>query len=163
MRRLFLLVLAYGTAACAPAPPPLSHAADSPEALGRAVVERLATRDVAGLRQLMLTRDEFEAHVWPHLPASRPDTNMPMSFVWNRLQQQSEGHLAQTIARHGGQPLTFVGIATTGAASDYGTVRVDRDSMMTVRTASGDVEEVKLFGSIVRQGAHYKVFSYVTE
>jgi hypothetical protein len=162
MRRLLLLMLC-GTAACAPAPPALSHAADSPEALGRAVVERLTTRDVAGLRQLMLTRDEFEAHVWPYLPASRPETNMPMSFVWNRLQQQSEGYLAQAVARHGGQPLTFVGIATTGAASDYGTVRVDRDSTMTVRTASGDLEEVKLFGSIVRQGSHYKVFSYVTD
>ena len=162
MRRL-LLVLLCGTAACASAPPPLTHAADSPEALGRAVVERLAARDTEGLRQLMLTRDEFETHVWPHLPASRPETNMPMSFVWNRLQQQSEGHLAQVVARHGGQPMTFVGIATTGDSSAYGAVHVDRESTLTVRTAAGAVEEVRLFGSIVRQGSRYKVFSYVTD
>lgn len=162
MRRL-LAFLIVSTAACASPPPPLTHTVDSPEALGRAVVERLAASDLDGLRQLMLTRDEFEAHVWPHLPASRPETNMPMSFVWNRLQQQSEGRLAQVVARHGGQPMTFISIATAGASSAYGTVRVDRESTMTVRTASGEVEEVRLFGSMVRQGTRYKVFSYVTD
>lgn len=162
MKRL-LLVLLSAMAACAPAPPPLTNAVDSPDALGRAVLERLAARDTEGLHQLMLTRDEFEAHVWPYLPASRPETNMPMSFVWNRLQQQSQGHLAQVVARHGGQSLTFVSIATTGESSEYGEVRVDRESTMTVRTAAGEVEEVKLFGSIVRQGSRFKVFSYVTD
>lgn len=162
MRRL-LAMLIVGTAACASPPPPLTHAADSPEALGRAVLERLAARDTDALRQLMLTRDEFEAHVWPHLPVSRPETNMPMSFVWNRLQQQSHGHLAQAVARHGGQPMTLVSIATTGESSEYGEVHVDRESTMTVRTATGEVEDVKLFGSIVRQGSRYKVFSYVTD
>jgi len=161
MRRL-VLFLVVGTAACT-SPPPLTHAADSPEALGRAVVERLAARDIEGLRQLMLTRDEFKAYVWPHLPASRPETNMPMWFVWNRLQQQSQGHLAQVVARHGGQPMTFVSIATTGESSEYGSVWVDRESTMTVRTAAGDVEEVTLFGSIVRQGSRYKIFSFVTD
>ena len=162
MTRL-LLALLCATAACAPAPPPLTNAADSPEALGRAVLERLAARDTEGLRQLMLTREEFEAHVWPHLPASRPETNMPMSFVWNRLQQQSQGHLARVVARHGGQPMILVSIATSGESSEYGAVRVDRESTLTVRTAAGEVEEVKLFGSIVRQGSRYKVFSYVAD
>ena len=161
--RALLAAVACAAVACAPAPVPLSGAVDSPEALGRAVVERVSRRDLEGLRKLMLTRDEFEVYVWPHLPVSRPETNMPMSFVWNRLQQQSEGRLAQAVARHGGAPLTFVSIDFKGASSNYGDVRVDRDSTVTVRTATGEIEQLQLFGSMVRQGSGYKVFRYVTD
>lgn len=153
-------LLAWGCTAPLPA---LEHTHDSPEALATAVLEHLARRDHAGLAGLMMTRDEFEAHVWPKLPVSRPGTNMPMAFVWNRLKQQSDASLARTLARHGGGPLTLVAIEFTGAHTDYGTVGVDRDSIITVRNGAGEVERVKLFGSALRQGTHYKVFSYVTD
>ncbi len=151
------------TSGCAPSAPPLQGAVESREALGRAVVERVAARDVAGLRQLMLTRDEFAAHVWPHLPTSRPGTNMPMAFVWNRLRQQSEGRLAQVVSHYGGTTARFVEITTRGETTTYGDVVVHRDSRITLQHASGDVEQVELFGSVVRQGSRWKVFSYVTD
>lgn len=151
------------TAACVAPPPSLSHAADSPEALARSVLAHLAAQDRAGLERLMLTRDEFEALVWPHLPVSRPETNMPMSFVWNRLRQQSDGRLAQVVAAHGGAPYTFVAIAFTGERSSYGGVSVVRDSVITVRTAAGSVERLELFGSMIEQDGRYKVFSFVTD
>lgn len=150
-------------AACRPPAPALSHTSHSPDALARALLDRLAARDQAGLEQLRLTRDEFETHVWPHLPASRPETNMSVAFVWNRLDQQSDGRLAQLLAAHGGMPYTFVALEFRGARTTYGDVEVVRDSVMTVRTAAGDIEQLELFGSMIAQGGRYKVFSYVTD
>lgn len=153
-------LLAWG---CGAPVPTLQHTYDSPEALATAVLDRLARRDQVGLVELAMTRDEFEAHVWPKLPVSRPGTNMPMAFVWNRLKQQSDASLARTLARHGGAPLTLVAVEFTGPHTDYGTVGVDRESVITVRNGAGEVERVKLFGSALRQGTRYKVFSYVTD
>ena len=149
--------------ACSPAAPPLTNTSDSPEALARAVLDRLAANDRAGLERLQLTRDEFERHVWPHLPASRPETNMPMSFVWGRLAQQSEARLSQVLARHGGQRYTLVSVTFHGERSQHGDVQVLRDSALTVRTPAGTTEELELFGSMIVQDGRCKVFSYVTD
>lgn len=160
---LVLLAALLSAAACRPAAPVLADTNDSPEALVRTLLDRLAARDEAGLERLRLTRDEFEAHVWPHLPASRPETNMSMAFVWNRLDQQSDGRLAQLLAAHGGTRYTFVALEFRGARTSYGDVEVVRDSVVTVRTAAGAVERLELFGSMIGQGGRYKVFSYVTD
>jgi hypothetical protein len=162
MVRAALVTGAMLLAGCAAPPRALQSTAESPEALATAVLDALARRDEAGLRALMITRDEFEAHVWPKLPASRPETNMSLAFVWNRLAQQSDARLAQTLASYGGRPLTLVAVEFTGAHSDYGTVSVGRESVLTIRDEAGEVSRVKLFGSAVRQGTRYKVFSYVT-
>lgn len=164
MTRAVVVLGALLALGCTAPMPALQHTYDTPEALATAVLEHLADRDQAGLAGLMMTRDEFEAHVWPKLPVSRPGTNMPMAFVWNRLAQQSDASLARTLARHGGERLTLVAVEFTGAHTDYGTVGVDRESVITVRNGAGQVERLKLFGSALRQGTtHYKVFSYVTD
>lgn len=144
-------------------PAHLAHAAESPEALAEAILDRLAAADRAGLERLMLTRDEFEALVWPHLPVSRPATNMPISFVWNRLRQQSDGRLSQVLAVHGGTSYALVRLEFAGDRSRYGGATVARDSVMTVRTPAGGIERLELFGSMIEQDGRYKVFSFVTD
>jgi len=41
------------------------------------LTEAMHAGDLERLRSLVLTRDEFWAHVWPYLPASRPERNVP--------------------------------------------------------------------------------------
>ncbi len=143
--------------------PPLSNTFGSPEDLGRAVLRLLLSRDLAGLRTLALTRDEFEAWVWPRLPASRPERNMPMDFVWDRLHQRSELSLAATMARHGGHPMSLDAVLFEGETTDYVDFLVRRDTVLVVRTADNVVEKVRLFGSLLTMGDRHKVFSFVVD
>jgi len=153
------LVLA---AACTPPLPPLDPAFDSPEALARAILERYAAGDADGLRRLALTEQEFRQRVWPELPASRPERNLPFFYVWGDLKQKSDGSLATLIARHRGRHVQLDAIRF-GARTPYKTFVVHRDSVFAIRDSGGPVEEVRLCGSMIEQDGRWKVFSYVVD
>jgi hypothetical protein len=40
---------------------------------------------------------------------------------------------------------------------------VMRDSELTVRTAAGEIDTVRLFGAVVSDGYRYKLFSFVVD
>ena len=102
-------------------------------------------------------------HVWPHLPASRPDRNVPFEFAWNMLHQTSEGYLQQTMGRLE-QELHAVGqVQFAGAATDYGDVTVHRDTEVIVTDPDGKQRTVRLFGAMIEQDGRWKVFSYVAD
>src|SRR5687767_8103866 len=78
---------------CSRGAPPLLNASSSSQDLASAVLEALAQRDANRLRALALSEREFRDHVWPELPASRPERNLPFSYVWGDLRQKSEESL----------------------------------------------------------------------
>jgi hypothetical protein len=160
---LIVIALVAGAAGCARPAPALANTFASPEALAREVLARLARHDQAGLQSLAVTHDEFEAHVWPKLPASRPERNVPMSFVWGRLTQQSDLSLAGTVSRLGGQSFTLQQVLFEGETTDYGAFTVRRESVLVVRTPQGTVERLKVFGSVLTMNDQHKVFSYVVD
>lgn len=101
--------------------------------------------------------------MYPKLPASRPERNTSVSFVWGRLKQQSDLSLAGTVARHGGRSYTLQEVIFEGETTDYGTFTVQRESVLVVRTPEGTVERIKVFGSMLVMDGRCKVFSYVTD
>lgn len=161
------LLLASGVVpliGCRPQATVFEHTLESPEAVARAVLEGLNTRDVAGLQELAITRHEFRKLVWPKLPAAKPGRNIPWDYVWNDLSSKS---LMQLQARlHEWQPTgdsAVVKVEFTGETTDYETFRVRRKSTVTLRTPDGQEARHRLFGAIVEQGGRYKVFSYVVD
>lgn len=164
MRVFMVLGVLIASAACSPAPPPLEPRFDSPEALARAVLDRYAAGDADGLRRLAVTEPEFRARVWPELPASRPERNLPFSYVWGDLKQKSDASLSSLLARHRGRRLELTGVRF-GAQTPYTSYVVHRDTVLTVRDAESDgpPEEVRLSGSLIEQGGRWKVFSYVVD
>ena len=60
---------------------------------------RWSRRDRARLDALALSEQEFRDHVWPDLPAARPERNLPFSYVWGDLHQKSNISLARDAAR----------------------------------------------------------------
>ena len=156
-------------AACsAPAEPTrtavsLSHTFESPEALAQAVLTRLAQNDVAGLRALPLSEAEFREHVWPELPTSRRERNVPFGYAWGQLQQQSDGHLENTFARYAGKPLTFLRTRYTGETTTYQSFTVMRDSEIIAADGTGRELIVRLYGSAMVKDGRYKMFSYVVD
>jgi hypothetical protein len=160
---LLALLALISPAGCTRPVPPLTATFDTPEGLAREVLVRLARNDQAGLRALALTHDEFEAHVYPKLPASRPERNTSVSFVWGRLKQQSDLSLAGTVSRYGGRSYTLQEVLFEGETTDYGSFSVRRESVLVVRTPEGTVERIEVFGSMLIMNGHHKVFSFVTE
>jgi hypothetical protein len=141
---------------------PRDPAAPSAEAVAEAVLDALERRDRDRLRSLAVAEQEFREHVWPKLPASRPERNLPVSYVWGELRQKSEGRLAHTLARHGGRSYELAAVRFAGV-TDYGTYRIHREATLHVRDGTGTEQDLRLLGSMIEQDGRWKVFSYVTE
>lgn len=148
-------------AACG-SPPPLEPTFPSSSALAGAVLEALADRDRVTLDRMALSEREFRDHVWPRLPASRPDRNLPFSYVWGELRQKSTATLSETLARHGGQRYDLLDV-DFGEVSDYGTYRVHREATLRIRRPDGTEALVRVCGSMIEQDNAWKVFSYVID
>ena len=91
-----------------------------------AVLDAIQRRDITTLRSLALNEQEFREHIWPELPASRPERNLPFSYVWGDLHQKSEAALAQTLARHGGRRYMLVSVRFAGESTRYPSYTVYR-------------------------------------
>ena len=144
-------------------PEPLAHTYPSLDAMARVAISAAGVGDAGALRDLALTEDEFRAHVWPLLPASRPERNVPFEFVWGTLHQNSEGHLRQSLRALGGREMTLVRAETVGETTDYGGVVVHRDTRLVVKDAAGQEQTVRLFGSVVERRGRYKIFSFIVD
>lgn len=141
--------------------PQLAGTQPSVEALATAVLDAVAGRDEAALGRLSLDEGEFRAVVWPELPASRPERNLPVEYVWGDLDQKSRAKLAEMLANHGGRRYTLVSVEFTGGDTRYESFVVHRNSRLRVRDAGGEELSLRLFGSVLQTSdGRFKVFSY---
>ncbi|OFW14114.1 MAG: hypothetical protein A3F70_01265 [Acidobacteria bacterium RIFCSPLOWO2_12_FULL_67_14] len=159
----FGIYLAAALIGCRPSGPLLSQTYPSPHATAAAVLQALEQRDIATLRSLALSEQEFREHVWPELPAARPERNLPFSYGWGDLHQKSEAALAQTLVRHGGRRYQLVSVRFDGDATSYPSYRVHRETVLQVRDERGEVADVRLFGASLEKDGVWKVFSYVVD
>ena len=150
-------------AACNAAPPLLANTYPSPAALATAVLSAVERRDTTELRDLALSEEEFREHVWPELPAARPERNLPFSYVWGDLRQKSEASLERMVARHGSRRYALVAVRSAGETTRYPSYIVSRETVLQVRDETGAVTELRLFGSIIEKDGGWKVFSYVVD
>ena len=158
-----LLIAAAGlmfVIACRPAPAPLAHTQESAEAVATALIAAMVSGDVQALEQLALSETEFRQRIWPELPASRPERNLPFSYVWGDLHQKSNQSLQQLLAKHKGHKYTLDSVRF-GDVTEYPTFKVHRDSVFIVRGA--DEPEIRLCGSMIEADGRWKVFSFVAD
>lgn len=155
-----LLAICLCMAACGS---PLPGAAPSAERLAQAVLDAVAARDEAALRRLALDEQEFRQHVWPDLPASRPERNLSFSYVWGDLRTKSNTGLETVLREYGGRRFELERIRFTGATTQYQTSMVHRESRLDVRGPEGTPETIQLFGAVIERAGGFKVFSYVVD
>jgi hypothetical protein len=144
LRRALWLVLAAFLAVSAGCRPALPHATRSIEALAREVLAALASRDAPRLRELALSEAEFRDVIWPELPASRPERNMTVDYVWNDTKVKSEAGLRSVLAEHGGQSFEFIRVEFRGETTQHRSFLVRRDAVTVVRDDSGQEQGLKL-------------------
>lgn len=142
---------------------PLTHTFHSPEAAATAVVNALAAMDLDALRALPLSEHEFRTVVWPELPSSRPEVNLPVEYAWGTLNQNSLASLSSTFGAEAGRVYTVVRVDFKGETTRYSTFAVHREAHVVVRGAAGTEQRVALFGSLLERDGQYKIFSYVTD
>jgi hypothetical protein len=162
-RLLLTLSCLLAFASCQAPPTPITGTLPSTDALAAAVLDAIAARDDARLRALALTEAEFRGRIWPELPASRPERNLPADYVWNDLAQKSEASRRGAIARFGGQRLTLRAVEFTGGTTDYETFSVSRKTELVVADEHGEQQRIRVFGSVLRADGGVKVFSYVVD
>ncbi len=149
-------------AACS-RPPALAHTFSSEDALAERVLGALAARDITALQALPLSEGEFRRVVWPELPASRQEANVPLDYAWRTLDQNSRGHLAETVHEHGGRRYHLVRVQFDGGSTPYRSFTVHRRARVVVRDATGEEHHLRLFGSVLERGREFKLFSYVAD
>lgn len=162
-RRTFVLTAlgVIGAAGCATVPP-LANGYQSADALARALLNALAGSDRTRLQDLALSEREFRDHVWPDLPAARPERNLPLSYVWGDLHQKSSLRLAQTLQEHGGRRYEL-NATKFGGVTQYAHYLVHRRTTLSVVDASGAAISLDVCGSFLEKNGVWKVFSYVVD
>ena len=152
-----------GASALISRPAPVQGTVHSPEALAAAVLDAFQRGDRSALERLAISEQEFADHVWPALPAARPERNLTASFVWADLSGKSRQYLATNLKRPLPPGARAVAITFEGDTSRYGTITIRRQSVITLTDAGGHSTKARLFGSMLEQNGRYKVFSYVTD
>jgi hypothetical protein len=140
--------------------PSLENTFESPEAVTRAVLAALESKDYETLRSYAVSEEEFRLIVWPELPSSRPERNLPRHYVWTELNQKSTNRLRALVASRGGQHYELRQVGFKGETTRYETFRVHRDSIMVIQSEQGRVATVQFFGSMIERDGRYKLFSY---
>ena len=161
--RLTVLVLVFAACLACDSRAPLANTHGSADGLGVAVLEALARDDRGRLEELALNEQEFRDHVWPELPAARPERNLPFSYVWGDLNQKSRLALERTLDEHGGKHVALKRVGFDGNTTEYGSYRVHRQATFDVVDASGAPLSLRVSGSFIEKDGRWKVFSYVTD
>ena len=123
----------------------------------------LAAGDVDALRALPLDELEFRDAVWPDLPASRPERNVPFDYAWGDLDQKSNNALRRLVARYGGRRYQLAGVGFAGETTEYRTYKVHRETVLDLLDEEGEAVRLALFGSILEREGEFKLFSYVVD
>lgn len=155
-----LLGLSIWSAGCADlaANSPLGGARESPEALAEAAVAALAAADDAALAALAVTRDEYEALLWPELP----DRNhVTFDFVWGMSMPRTRKARRAAMDDYGGMPLELVRVEIGGEKEVYGSFTLHRESRMWVRnTDTGQEGRLPLMDVLVEMGGGWKFLNF---
>lgn len=141
---------------------PMANTRNSPEALATAVLDALARGDRVALEALALSEQEFRYHVWPDLPASRPERNLPFSYVWGDLHQKSGAALGGILQAHAGRKYSISTVTFAGDTA-YPSYTVRRTATFHVRDAAGANLDLRVCGSMIEKDGRWKVFSYVVD
>lgn len=131
--------------------------------LAQEVVAALDRGDRSRLEALEVSEGEFHEVVWPHLPAARPERNLPWDYVWGDLHSKSRYHLTARLGAWKRGALRVASVAFQEPSTDYGTYSIHRRSLLTCVDATGTVVDMSVFGSVVEQDGRFKLLSYVVD
>lgn len=131
---------------------------ESPEALGEAAVVALAANDDGALASLVVTRDEYEALLWPELPDGE---HVTFDFVWGMSMPRTRKARRDQLGEYGGLPLELVRVEVGRETEAYDGFTLYKDSRMWVRNRESGVEgQLPLMDVLVEMGGGWKFLNF---
>ena len=138
----------------------LRNGAPSAQALAERVLRAIERQDLQALKDLSLSEEEFERHVWPELPASKPGTNLTAGFVWGDVYFRSMSRMQAIFGELKGRRLSLVRAVHRGDVEEYATHRAYPGMETVIRSEDGKEMEYTLFGTLIEMDGVWKVYSY---
>jgi hypothetical protein len=132
------------------------------EVLAEAILDACLREDKQAMRNMALSKEEFEQFIWPELPASNPKTNVTVDFVWGPLVFRSLNQMERNFRDLKGRKLELVSLRHRGELVEYATHRAYVDIEVVIRDAETGEEKkgYPLFGTLVEMDGVFKVYSY---
>ena len=137
----------------------LAGGAPSRDALVRAFVRAVETRDTRAVNRLIVSRAEFAYVYYPTSPFRTPPYELDPQMAWFQLRTQSEKGISRLLDRFGGRPLGVVGYDCPSPPLRQGENRV-WEGCTVRRVADGAAATGRLFGSILERGGRFKFLGY---
>ncbi len=138
---------------------PFPGSANSLTDVGERVVVGLIGGEPGALGELRLSRQEYVEVVWPELPASNPDLNVPVEYVRADIEARNRSALIRLEPQFKELAAELEDVVCHGEVQEFGTFRVHTDCWVTLRTPSGE-RCIQLFKDVLERGAGYKLFRY---
>lgn len=135
----------------------------SAEALTRALLRALETRDTATVQRLALSGSEFAWLYYPHTRFTQPPYEMGPELLWLQIGMASEKGAVRLIRRYGGTPLRFEALTCPDSAALEGPNRVLTGCRVRFAAADSAARDLRLFGSLLQRDGQYKFVSYANE
>jgi hypothetical protein len=158
------VVPALMATACSSGTSRLQNGARSIDQLVSEYMEAVVAGDTAAMHALRLSEYEHNEILWPELPASRPEFNMPIAFAWENLNLHSRRDANRVLADFSDRHIEIERVDCRKGVTEYPTLKVHGDCWIIGRDGrTGIREEFKLFGSIVESEGRYKIIGIVSE
>ena len=137
---------------------PLDNTHPSAEALVAVALDALEASDRESLKNLLVTREEYEAALWPQMP-DREYT--PFDFVWSLNETNSRKGLRQLLDRFGGDRLEVVSIRFSEEAESYANFRLHPGAEVVVRRAgTGETGTLSSLDVFIEHASGWKLLNY---
>jgi hypothetical protein len=139
------------------APPTLSNAYGSPDALAEAVLHAIRHEDRDALDALRVTQEEHRQYLWEELPESQ---HVPFDFAWGLNDANSRKGIDQVMAAYGGTDFELVSIVFTRSPETYSTFTVHFGTELRVRRLSDGQEGVlPILDVVLERGGEWKLMN----
>lgn len=140
---------------------PLSNARNTPEALAEAALDALRAEDGEALDSLRITREEYEAYLWPSLPDKE---HVPFEFVWSVTGPRSRKARGEVMNEFGGLPFELVKVDLGEEIERYDAFILYQEARMTVRrTDTGKEGMLPLMDVIVEMDGGWKFLNFAED
>lgn len=138
----------------------LDGAAGSLDDLIWTVERSLAESDTARLQDLMINEREYRDILFPAFPASHPPINAGFETVWILQYPDSFRGLRRLLERYGGRDVHVLAVRFDHPDQDFVNFILHETSRVDITVDGETLQDVRLFGSVIRIGHQWKVLTY---
>ncbi len=132
--------------------------ASSLDELGSFILLGLEEADQQALADLEVTRDEFQALLWPEFPQSRPYMRIPPEEAWHFHYAKCTKGLAILMKGYGKRHLALEGVTVDEVRPFTNFTLHEGVTLHVVDQDTGEAEDIRTISAVVERQGHFKIY-----